>query len=113
MPTAAAEVHEGEKESLVYCGTLCTVAATVDKLQYTRVAAAVHEPQYTSRSTQGIKQYCVQLLVYCSAAVHKTLLCLSLPWWVEFSLPQGRNWSPFIPSQHTTCSSYLKIRGQE
>ena len=64
-----------KKESLVYCGL-------------STAAAAVHKRLFFSTS----------YLMYCSAAVHETLQRLRLPWWVEFSLPQCRNWSPFIPS---------------
>ena len=37
MPTAAAAVHEGEKESLVYCGS-ATAAASVHKVPHTHTS---------------------------------------------------------------------------
>ena len=100
MPTLAAAVHEGEKESLVYCGALCTAAAAVDEPQYTRdsypsCSAARVLPsnlqllQYMSRSTRVIKIISctvahVLRLMYCGAAAcsgGQNLAC--------------RNWSPF------------------
>ena len=107
MPTAAAAVHEAplytrEKESL-----LCTGSPSVLR-QPQFIAVAVHEPQYTRD-----KKYLVYSCHSTRAAVHELnyiLACVlrqpqssllrrrSLPWLVNFSLPQRGNWSHFIRS---------------
>ena len=46
------------------------------------------------RSTRAaVEERLFLSLVYCGAAVNEILQRRSLPWWVEFSLPQRRNWS--------------------
>ena len=77
--------------SLVYCGS-CTVAKAA---KY--IAATVHEPQHMRDNPARVLQ-----LVYCGSLNRRGRACWgcrSLPWWVEFSLPQGRNISPFITSR--------------
>ena len=70
--TRVAAVHEGEKESLVYCGS-STAAAAVHKILFSSLVFSGASYiwllwlQYTSRSTRGIKEYLVNCGAFCTA----------------------------------------------
>ena len=86
---------------LVDCGSWIAAATNL------KLAATMHEPQCT--------RWNVVHLVHCSSSCalqqpQCTICgCRSSPGWVEFSLPQRRNISFFIPSQNTVhlCMYFL------
>ena len=115
MPTAAAAVHKvpqytREKKSLL-CTAAPFVCVCVCVCVFVCLCISIDTNYFSiSRSTRETL-FIPRLLrlVYWGATVHETLLHSSLPWWVEFSLPQCRNWIPFVQS-HKHFSPSVKLK---